>query len=436
MFKKEEEKLVDYKNLFETIELPLNSIEDAILAGFQKAKSEVQHKPRLKTWMLGVAAAAIVLIGFFTTIRVSPVFADYIKVIPGMEKIVDLIRDDKGKMLAIENDYYQKIGVSQEKNGVKFSVDGVIADEQGLVLFYTIQSQKEGKELYIEKPDMRALDGEKLDVGGISYASPQELDKHTYNGTIHLDFQSSLKAKKLELNLKLKGNEEAYSLDFQLNKDIKVKKVYSINKTITIEGQRISILDASIYPLRVGVHIKMDPKNTKKLLDFEDLRLIDENGETWNKISNGVTATKISDDEAIIYLQSNYFKNPKNLYLVINRIQAVDKSEGYVVVDTKKQQILKQPKGNDLTDVKVENDHLQFTLHSQKEFHAFPFGRILDGNGKELISESSDQNSADQKGITIQGVTIKDLANQVNPISLEIFFYPSWIKGEEKIKIK
>jgi hypothetical protein len=433
MFKKEEEKLVEYKNVFDNIEIPLDSIDGAIFAGFQKAKSE--PKPRRKTWMLSIAAAAIILIGFFTSIRVSPAFADYIKVIPGMEKIVDLIRNDKGKMMAVENDYYEKIGVSQEINGTKFSINGAIADENGIVLFYSIHSEKEEEELMIDKADIKSVNGEKLDLGGSAIDSPQSAGKNSYQGTIEYYFQSPLKANKFEVNLTLKSKEN-YSFHFQLHNKIKVKKVYSINKIVNMEGQRFTILYADIYPLRVAVHIKMDPNNTKKLLDFENIRIVDGNGETWNKIANGVTASRISDDEVIIYLQSNYFSEPKHLYIVVDKIQAVDKNDAVVVVDTKKQQILKQPKGNYLTGVKVIGNTLEFELHTKDDFHYFPFSGIINGNGKKEIIKNSYSSTLEQKRLTTLGVDIEDLAKQTNPITLELSFYPSEIKGEKKIKIK
>ena len=49
-----------------------------------------------------------------------------------------LIAHDRGLAEAVRNDYYQPIGASQTLDGVTLTVDGVIADESRLVLFYTI----------------------------------------------------------------------------------------------------------------------------------------------------------------------------------------------------------------------------------------------------------------------------------------------------------
>jgi hypothetical protein len=440
MFEREEEKLGDYKNMFEQIEIPLMPIDEAILAGFQKAKLEEKQKSHWKKWMFSLIAAAMILIGFFTSIRLSPAFANFITVIPGMEKIVDIIRDDKGKMAAIENNYYEKIGVSQEKNSMKFTIDGAIEDENGLVLFYTLQTVDKREVLNIEEPHLSYQGGEKLNWGSLSSGSGNlqvsKDGKTTNTGTIELTFENPLTARKFELNIKGRGDHqiEAFGLQFELKKPIQEKKTYKLNKTVAIEGQKITFLDANIYPLRIAVHVKMDPNNPKKLLNFDDLRLVDENGESWNKISNGITASRISDDEAIIYLQSNYFREPKALYLVINKIQAVDKDKAALVIDTKNQQILTQPKENLFSGLIVENDQLVLKMSGGGEFHYQPFGEIKDANGKNVNKPETSFSSANKSWDL--AVRIPDLQNVENPISIELAFYPAWIKGHEKIKIK
>src|SRR5690606_35389705 len=145
-------------------------------------------------------------------------------------------------------------------------------------------------------------------------------------------YQEPIEKGKYQLDIRVKAN--GYSEDFNMAfniKELKTAKHFAINKDVTIQGQKISFVNAEIYPLRVGIHIKMDPNNTKKLVNFDDLHLVDEIGETWSMITNGVTGTRISDDEAVVYLQSNSFKEPKELYIALNKIQAVDKDESNIV---------------------------------------------------------------------------------------------------------
>ncbi|MDF2858854.1 MAG: hypothetical protein K0Q87_4705 [Neobacillus sp.] len=441
MFEKEEEKLKNHKNSYDNINIPLELLDDAIMAGFQKAKVEEQRKPRkphAKKWMLSLAAAAVLFIGFFTSIRLSPAFADYITVIPGMEKLVELIRNDKGKMQAIHNDYYEKVNVSEEKNGMTFTVDGAIVDEDSMVIFYTLKSEEKQKEINIEEMQLTGLNSKKLDFSSFSNGGmlTSEEGNTTFSDMLEYHFQTSLKERNFELKVRVKGERqtEEYLLQFELKKDIQMKKTIKLDKTVTIEGQKIRFVTADIYPLRVAVHVKMDPKNTKKLLDFEDLRLVDEQGQTWNKIANGVTASRISDDEAIIYLQSNYFNEPKELYLVLNKIQAVVKEDAYIVIDTQKKQFVKQPKGNILTDLIVEGTHVGFKMHTKDEFNYHIIAGVKDKNGNEI--ENAGTSMSHYEDATEIGIHLPGLTSEMSPISLELSFFPAWIEGEGKIRIK
>jgi hypothetical protein len=441
MFNKEEDRLREYKQMVDHLPVSLESLDDAIMAGFNKAKLEEKSKPRRRgaKWLYGFVAAAVLLIGFFTSVRLSPAFAGYITTIPGMEKIVDLIRFDKGQMAAIENDYYQEIGASDEKNGLKVTIDGVIADENGIVLFYSLESNEKQKRLQIDEAKLEYQDGGKFPPGVFSYGSSHFSDKGetSFNGVLDNYFQQPLTSNKLVLNLKISGNtQEEYSIPFTLQKNVAEKKTYELNKTIEIEGQKLTFVKATVYPLRVAIHVKKDPNNTKKILGYEDLRLVDENGEVWNKISNGQTGTTISENEEIIYLQSNYFRQPKELYLAVNKIQAIDKSEEFVVVDLVKEQILQQPKGNLLRGITVKGNYIDFQMAIPNDFPAFIFHYIYDQNGDLVSFESFSKSWREDKTVVNFGVNIPNLQKIQGPLSLQLNAYPSWIEGEAKIRLK
>jgi hypothetical protein len=439
VFEKEEEKLRDYKTSYDQIDIPENRLDEAILAGFQKAKLENKQKPRKKKWLFSIAAAAIVFISFFTSIRLSPAFADYIAVIPGMEKLVEIIRNDKGKLLSIENDYYEELGISQEKNGLTFTLDGVIADEDALVLFYSLQSEQKQSEMVVEEVRLKATDVEDIKIGSFSYGRPlsSEDGKSFGNDMMEYHFQAPLTAREFELKVKVKGDHqtEEYTLPFQLKKEIKKKKTYVLNKSVTIEGQKITFVDAKVYPLRVAVHVKLDPNNTKKLLNFDDLRLVDENGEVWNKIADGVTASHISENEKILYLQSNYFRDPEELYLVLNKIQAVDREKASIIVDIQAEKILSQPEGNLFSDVVVDGKYIMLKMRTDEEFHYHPFSDVRDKDGN-LLDSPETSISGPYDGMIEFGVNIPELQAEMNPISLELSFFPAWIEGNGKVKIK
>jgi hypothetical protein len=439
MFKEEEQKLINYKKSYEDLAISIQNLDDAIMAGFQKAKQEEKRKPKRHKWIFTLAAAAVFLVGFFTTVRVSPTFAGYLTNIPGLEKIVEMIHYDKGKIAAIENDYYQMLGASEEKSGLKVTIDGAIADENGIVLFYSLQSKKPLKKIYIEKAELKSLKGENLDHGSTTYGSSHLSDKgeQNYRGMIEYFFNTPISSKNLTVKLKIAGDiNDEYQIPIHLKKEIKRKKTYELNQTVVVEGQKLTVLRAVIQPLRVSIHIKKDPSNSKKIMNIDDLRLVDEHGETWSTVSNGTSGSKISEEEEVIYLQSNYFRQPKELYLTFTKLQALNKEDAFVMVDIENGQILKQPKGNIIQDAKVEGSYIDFLLSLEKDFSYFPFSNIKDVNGQEVKWESSYSQTISDDGHKKLGINIPNLKKQQGPITFELNYYPTWIEGDVSIKIK
>jgi len=436
VFKNEENNLLNLKERYGQVNVPLEKLDQAIQSGFERGKSKkvvINHKR--KYWMWPSVVAAVLVLGLLTSIRVSPTFASYVKQVPGMEKIVELVRNDKGLLAAVENDYVQKIGISQVKNGTKVTVDSVIADEQGIVIFYTIKMKENRHNLRVENVNLQPTNGDKLPEHTLEFGHPAHEGEKTYTDTLVYFFNNPLKQQDFKLDIKVKTKEisEQFSIPFSIKKQENTKQIYNLNKTVNIEGQKIKIKKVTIYPLRVAVNVEMDPANTKKILDFEDIRLVDQHGEVWSKILNGVTASKVNDEECTLYLQSNYFKNPKELYLVINKIQAVDKDEAYLIVDTEKQQIIKQPKGNLLANIKKEGSSLTFTLNTKKDFRYFLFDSFVDANGKEFYINVGSSGFNEKKQIV--SLTLPS-EKYTNPIKLKLEFYPSWIEGKAKVRIR
>ncbi|WP_165346770.1 DUF4179 domain-containing protein [Gottfriedia acidiceleris] len=440
MFEKEERELKNLKEKYENVDIPFDEIDEAIQIGFQNAKEvKMITEPKQKFRIWSIVAAAIFLFGILASIRVSPTFADYLTKVPGMEKIVEMVRvrQDKGLISAVENKYIQKIGTSQEKNGIKVTIDSVIADEQDIVLFYTIDSKSKQKNFVINAAYLKPSNGEKLPEHSLSFGGTVDKVRGQYTSTVEYDFNKPYEQQDFNLVLNIKNEKQSaqFSIPLSIKKHEKTNQIYELNKTVMIENQRIKIKKVTIYPLRVAVQVEMDPSNSKKILDFTDIKLVDQNGEVWSKITNGTTAKIISDNERIVFLQSNYFKDPKELYFVINKLQAIDKEDEYLIVDTEKQKILKQPKGNYLSDLKKEGDTIFFTLNTKKEFNYDMIGSIFDANGKEIeINESYMEGNVSNKQRI--GFKISSRQKYMNPIKINLVSFPSYIEGDAKIKVK
>ncbi|WP_236841304.1 DUF4179 domain-containing protein [Brevibacillus formosus] len=106
-------------------------IDQYIRRGMEQAKELRQNRSRNRWIRVGSSLVACLFVFVFIfSVRLSPAVAAYVSSIPGMEKIVEFLRDDKGLQKAAEHNLVQHIGASGSIEDVTFTIDQVLADEK------------------------------------------------------------------------------------------------------------------------------------------------------------------------------------------------------------------------------------------------------------------------------------------------------------------
>ncbi|MDN4606601.1 DUF4179 domain-containing protein [Sporosarcina highlanderae] len=365
----------------------------------------------------------------------SPAFANAVASIPGMEKFVDLIQFDKGLEAIFKNDYYQKVDASQTKNGLTLTIDGAILDETGINIYYTLKSKDKLKSLSIQKVDLQHEEG--IPPSGISYGGIDVDDnpKEVANRVMY-HFESPVQFKDqsfvLDMDVTFQEKPISFSLPFELKENVKPGKTVILNEEVEIESQKFTIKEITIYPLRVAVEVAFDEANTKKILQFEDMRLEDEKGEVWGSIMNGVTAM----GSETYFLQSNYFEQPEKLYLRINKLQALDKDEATLLVDTEKGEILDGPKDGKLQILSASKAGLHIIMPDAggDQYHSYDIlSTGIDADGKEIYISSTGMYMEEE--IRHWDMTF-ETTDYTNPLRFELTNYPNYITGDVKVKVK
>ncbi|MFD1738745.1 DUF4179 domain-containing protein [Bacillus salitolerans] len=432
MFEKEETQLNKIKDHYDDLDIP-STIDDYILAGIHKGKS---IRKRVTSWRLVSLIASILLIGSFSMIQVSPIFAGYLSNIPGFEKVIEAIRFDKGLLSAVEHDFLQPINISDEHDGMKVTVDSIIVDEEKLVLFYTLESDRDREHVMLSQIQFK--DKEKNQELGVSHSIESISVKANEPASGTIDFyQIEGWPTSVEISLKVdKNSESVYVFPFSIDKEKfeGLKEEYILNKTVTIENQEITFEKVIIHPTRIAVHLSFNPNNDKEIFNFEDLRIVDGKGESWGS-ANGIVASYPSEHEWIVYLQSNYFSNPDELYLEFSSVRALDKDEIEVVVDTEQEKILKSPADGRILDVQLNDDMLSFTLKvdpfTEGEGYTYNLfkSEFVDATGA-TFSASGSFASKQKSGIHLDSLDFQ------SPITLTIGNYPSRLKEHIRFQIK
>lgn len=440
MYDKEEEKLASLSHRLNTEALPLERADSAILQGLERAKREkgiARAKKRRALWT--IAAAALLILAFATSIRVSPAFANAVAAIPGMEKFVELIEQDKGLGGIIENDYYQAIGASQQQGNHTLTIDGVILDESGMNVYYTIESSESLEDIQVN--NARLKNTKEIPPYSMSLGGPHDgKSPNRYTDHIEFYFKDQMIFEDLafgfELSATVSSEEVLFSLPFTVPENIKPSLVFDLDEVTEIEGQKIIIKEVIIHPLRTEIKISLDPSNTMKILQFEDLRLEDENGEVWGSIMNGFTSTGSLSEGTISYLlQSNYFEQPDELYLRFNSVQALPVEEAYVVIDTEKGELISGPKDGRFSMERATKKEASFVLSgAQDEEHHYGLtASIKDAAGKEFYPSSESMAAPEDE---IHWTVEFETAEYTNPLRLELFAYPNRINGDVKVELK
>ncbi|MEH7124585.1 DUF4179 domain-containing protein [Bacillus sp. JJ1773] len=435
MFEKEEKELEKSRDFYNEIVFSDDRANAAILEGMKRGK-ELKIKKRKLIPLKILLTASIIIISFFTTVNVSETMATYMKNIPGMDKVIEFVRYDKGLLAAAENDYIQKVNANVEHAGIQLTIDSVIHDEKSLTLFYNYHAENE--DLHVIG-DFKLLNQKGEELSTQKHGEVWSIDK---NKLLELRFTLN-EQKQLPKDLIFSFQ---FSIDGQVQKDVweiplhldeskfAEKKVFKLNETVVIEGQEITIKEVVVYPSQTDVHVSFNSQNSKQIFGFNDLRLVDETGEVWDARVKG--NYPINDDEYIIHLQSNYFSNPKKLKLQFSSLRALNKDELWLEIDPANKEILKAPKDGKFTEIEAWGDIIQLKLETKDDFNDnLIFENTIDKNGN-IIGGSGGITVGSDKNFTIYQIPYPSENAPNGPIKLKLLDYPSTIEKEVNIKIK
>jgi hypothetical protein len=455
-------------------------IEDAIKGGIWQGQTEM--KRRRKQWKIrvgGAIAASVLICSFLLTIMVSPVFASMVSDIPGLQRFVELINksSDKGIRLALDNDFIQPVGVSDEHEGIKFTVQGIIADDSRMVVFYDIQMAEKDKPVQLDSISLSDPSGENLSTF-ISYNDfPEEVDKEvisTGNQQGTVDFQiseGSTLPDEVVLSTKLRVSEvqNAQSMtqnmkagtdgmpsteivdsgaEFTVNITIDqtrfagLRKEYMIGETIQVEGQNVTFAKAVISPLRISVYLDYDKENSQQIFGPGDIQLVDDKGTVWKN-----TLASMEKDHPVYHFESPYFNEPKSLTIEGTWFRALDKNKMSVIIDTEKGKLLQAPDEKlDIHSKTTNNQYtkLDFTLKgidkADNMMYSLFENEFSDADGMRYKTADFQENISgyfeEPKHVEQHSIYYLENNTYKQPLTFTIFDYPTYIRKPYHIRIK
>lgn len=427
-----------YIELLESVPMEMLHSEAQLNAYKRLKRQRAFHKQLTKSLIV----AAIIMIAFIGSIRMSPALAHVVsQKIPGLKPLVEMIALDKGIEDILRNEYYEEINASQTINGKTLTITGVVADESGIIISYKLNSNEDLSSFMGVKTEVKHKDElVNASVGSSWNAQPEG----TYEVENTIDVVASqgmdYSSKDFELIFSLQERPETvFNIPFSLNNEINSSKRYPIKEQLTVDGQRLTIHELIISPIRSELKMSIDPSNSKKILSFEDIRIYDEHEEEWGKIKNGIVGFGNYEDEQFsIMLESNYFRIPEKLTIELREIEAIDKADKFIMIDFEKKKVISQPNNLDIELEVKENFEIQYKIMPyKKNEHKGVFSHLIDAEGQIYHSNSTWISNAENHMLIGQHFDMKKGENlPVNPVKLEVARYEQYLKGTGRIQVE
>ena len=320
----------------------------------------MRRKVRRQFLYQPILCFAAVFVLFVLSVNLFAPVAYACSKVPVLKELAKAVTFSKSLSDAVENEYVQEMNLKQTKGDITAEIAYLIVDQKQVNVFYRFVSEKYDKlNAYcnVLDEDGKDMEGHSVSSGGFGLPN-EELRCAT------IDFYENDVPGVLRLQLKVFGDFESENRDFievfdfslEFGPEFTAKgKVYTVNQTVELDGQIITIESLEVYPTHARVNVADAPENTawlKGLLFY----LETEKGEVFTTAKNGVTAMGSADSPSMVsyYAESTYFYDAKQLNLVITGALWQEKGRERVKVDVETGET--EPLPNNVTFMGAERE--------------------------------------------------------------------------------
>lgn len=358
----------EYKALLQELE----PVPTALDGTAERALRRRRRDRRLRIFGVPAGSLAACFIAFVLLVNLFPPFARACGNVPVLRALAQAVAWSPSLSAAVENDYVQPIGQSQTENGITATIEYVIVDQKQVHIFFTLKC--EGYEsLSAEMPEFTPKQCCSV-LGADTGQAPGTLLRFS------LDYQDSDVPDRFTMTFGVTGESgkeefpdptpphaEQSPQDAMLEEspervpDILASFTFGlafdptytaqgelvpVNSTFQLDGQTLMVQEVEVYPTHVRVNVEGAADNTVWLKDL-DFCLENEDGERFDTITNGVSATGDPDTPAMksFRLESPYFADSTHLTLHITGATWLDKNRERVRADLKNGTVEWLPEG-------------------------------------------------------------------------------------------
>ena len=415
------------KNEFEAMIEELNRCASELETTLDRAYKMKRRRTR-KLIIRPIAGLATCFAAFVLLVNFCTPVAYACSLVPGLRELAAAVTFSRSLTDAVENEYVQPMDLRQTQNDITAEISYLIVDQKQVNVFYRLDSDK--YETLDADPEVRNAEGRHLPCGYSSTGFGAE------NGELRclsIDFVDDNVPDSLRIKLDVYTNgirhenvtpeqavDDIYSdnpyeepdylahFDFLLEFDPKFTatgKVFTVNQTVILEGQAITITDIEVYPTHMRVDIAESADNTAwlKRLDFY---IETDWGMKFDPVSNGITATGSTESPSMVSYRadSTYFYEADHLKLVITGAQWLRKDMETTYLNLVTGEHGELPEGSEFDSSRKQGSCwvVKFRAAWEEEKPMYQlFGHLFydaDGNEYEINQWSSMYGDEDEEG--------------------------------------
>ena len=384
----------EYQALLNELELTPPALDGTVGRALRRRRRD----RRVRIFGIPAGSLAACFLGFVLLVNLFPPFARACGSVPVLRELALAVAWSPSLSAAVENEYVQPIGKSQTENGITATIEYVIVDQKQVNIFLTLKG--EGYEtLTAEMPEFTP-EQKCAVLGADIQQAPGTLLHFT------LDYQDNSVPEGFTMAFGVTGETAAdasaapaepsadRSLEDEMLEDVPEYapdilatftfdlafdptytargETVPVDSTFQLDGQTLTVTEAEVYPTHVRVNVEGAADNTAWLEDL-DFYLENEDGERFDSISNGVSATGDPDTPSMksFRLESPYFADSAHLTLHITGATWLDKEKERVRADLKAGTVEWLPEGVSVQSMQHRQDGwvLTFDVTAPADIH-------------------------------------------------------------------
>ena len=383
----------EYNALLAELEQTPESLDTTVERAMTRKRTSQKKR---RAWAISCVSLAACFGCFVLLVNLSVPFARACGNIPVLRELAKAVSWSPSLSAAVENEYVQPIGQSQTENGITATIEYVIVDQKQLHIFFTLKgdgydnlnaelpryepeqvcstigsgwNQPPGTLLNftLDYGDNNVPDGFTITFGVTTYVEPDwlaEVPVQSYGDEMLEPVEEETPDYLAE-----------FTFDLEFDPEFTAKgEMVPINQTFDLDGQSLTVTGVEVYPTHVRVNVADDPDNTAWLKGLS-FYLENEDGERFERISNGISATGGEDSPAYVSfrLESPYFADSEHLTLHITGAEWLDKDMERVRVDLADRTAERLPEGVSFQNAEKRDGGwvLTFRVKQRKEHHSF-----------------------------------------------------------------